>query len=83
MLISSVQPQPQPRHGIVAEAIRQMARDLRDYERERLGDLDEAVDRTVVFLTNHLGRLPTPAETADAAGIEVEDVLEAWLRRDA
>ena len=34
-----------PRDDIVAAAIRQMARDLRDYERERLGDVDAAVER--------------------------------------
>jgi hypothetical protein len=72
----------QPRNGIVAEAIRQMARDLREYERERLGDIDVAVERTVVRLTTARGRHPTAAETAASAGIDVEDVLEAWLRRD-
>jgi hypothetical protein len=81
VLISSLQ--PEPRQGIVAEAIRQMARDLREYERERLGDIDEAVERTVVWLTNRLGRYPTANEAADAAGLDVEDVLEAWLRREA
>jgi DNA-directed RNA polymerase specialized sigma subunit len=81
VLISSLQ--PEPRHGIVAEAIRQMARDLREYERERLGDVDEAVQRTVLALTNRLGRFPTAAEAADAAGLDIEDVVEAWICRKA
>ena len=82
MLISSVQPEPRHgRHGLVAEAIRQMARDLRDYERERVGDVEETLDRTIVALTNRLGRSPTAAEVADAAGLEVEDVIDARLRR--
>jgi DNA-directed RNA polymerase specialized sigma subunit len=72
-----------PRHGIEAQAIRQMARDLREYEQARIGDVDRRVDRTVTRLTATLGRHPTAAETATVANLEVEDVLEAWLRRDA
>ena len=72
-----------PRGGIEAEAIRQMARDLWEYERARIGDVDQRVDRAVTRLTGRLGRHPTADETAAFAGIEVEHVLEAWMRRDA
>jgi hypothetical protein len=72
--------QQQAREGIVPAAIRQMARDLRDYEQERLGDIDAAVDRTVTQLTRSLGRYPTVGETALAAGLDAETVLEAWMR---
>jgi hypothetical protein len=67
---------------LIRSAIRQMAFDLHEYERARLGDLDEAVDRTVVVLGERLGRHPTAGELATAAGLDVEDVLEAWLRRE-
>jgi DNA-directed RNA polymerase specialized sigma subunit len=68
------------REGIVPTAIREMARDLREYERARLGDVEARVDRTVVGLTRSLGRYPTAAEAATVAGLDVEDVLEVWLR---
>jgi DNA-directed RNA polymerase specialized sigma subunit len=68
------------REGIVPTAIRQMARELRDYERTRLGDVETRVDRTVVGLTRSLGRYPTAAEAATVAGLEIEDVIEVWLR---
>ena len=79
MLIESLH----PRDGVVAAAIRQMARDLRDYERERLGDVDTVVEHAVMRLTTSLGRHPTASEAAATAGLDVEDVLEAWMRRDA
>jgi DNA-directed RNA polymerase specialized sigma subunit len=79
VLISSLQ--PEPRNGLVAEAIRQMARDLREYDRRRLGDVDEVLARSIVALANRLGRQPTARETADAAGLDVEDVIDARLRR--
>jgi DNA-directed RNA polymerase specialized sigma subunit len=67
---------PRPHGGVVAEAIRQMARDLRAYDQARVGDVDEALDRTVEWLANRLGRCPTAAEAARAAGLDVEDVLD-------
>jgi len=72
------------RQGLLAEAIRQMAHELHEYERTRVSDADEVLDRTTEWLTNRLGRCPTASEAAFAAGMSVEavlDVLEA--RRQA
>lgn len=66
-----------PRDDLVAEAIRQMARELRDYDAERVAGIDKALDRTVAWLSNHLGRCPTAYEVADAAGVSAEEVVEA------
>ena len=65
-----------PRDALVAEAIRQMARDLRDYEASRVADMSEVLDRTTEYLANHLGRCPTAAEVAEAGGVTVEEVLD-------
>jgi DNA-directed RNA polymerase specialized sigma subunit len=78
VLISSLQ--PHAREGIVPTAIREMARELREYERGRLGDVEATVDRAVAQLTRSLGRHPTARETAAFAHLEVEDVVEAWMR---
>ena len=70
--------------GLLAEAIRHMAHELHEYERTRVSDADEVLERTTEWLTNRLGRCPTATEAAFAAGISVEavlDVLEA--RRQA
>jgi hypothetical protein len=67
--------------GLLAEAIRQMARELREYDAQRRAGMDEVLDRTVQYLFNHLGRWPTAGETAQAAGVCVEDVVEDRLRR--
>jgi len=72
------------RHGLLAEAIRQMARELHEYERRRVSHADETLARTTEWLENRLGRCPTAREAAFAAGMSVEavlDVLEA-RRRD-
>jgi hypothetical protein len=69
------------RDGLVAAAIRQMARDLREHERARAGDVAEVLDRTTTYLRNRLGRCPTPDEVATAGGIDVEDVLDEISRR--
>ena len=68
------------RDGLVAEAIRQMARELREYDAERRAGIDEVLDRTIPYLFNRLGRWPTAAEAADAAGLTVEEVVEERLR---
>jgi hypothetical protein len=65
--------------GLLAEALRQMAHELYAYERARLAGMEETVERTVEFMTNRLGRRPTAEEVAVAAGVLVEDVLEARL----
>ena len=65
-----------PRDALVAEAIRQMARDLRVYESSRVADMHEVLDRTMEYLANRLGRCPTAAEVADAGGVSVEEVLD-------
>jgi DNA-directed RNA polymerase specialized sigma subunit len=39
-------------------------------------DLDEVVDRSLTAVANRLGRCPTVAELAHAAGLEPEQVLE-------
>jgi len=67
--------------GLLAEAIRQMARELREYDAQRRAGMDEVLDRTVQYLFNHLGRWPTAGETAQAAGVRVEDVVDDRLRR--
>ena len=70
--------------GLLAEAIRHMARELHEYERTRVSDADEVLERTTEWLRNRLGRCPTAGEAAFAAGMSVEavlDVLEA--RRQA
>ena len=69
--------------GLLAEAIRQMARELRAYDAARTAGMDEVLDRTIQYLFNRLGRWPTAAETAEAAGVCVEDVVEERLRRSA
>ncbi len=71
------------RQGLVAEAIRQMAYELHEYERTRVSHADEVLDRTIRWLENRLGRCPTAGEAAFAAGMSVEavlDVLEARRR---
>jgi len=70
------EPRVPQRDGLVAEAIRQMARDLREYESSRVADMHEVLDRTTEYLANHLGRCPTAAEVAEAGGVSVEDVLD-------
>ena len=69
------------RDTLVAAAIRQMARDLRDHEERRAADVGEVLDRTTTYLRNRLGRCPTPREVAGSGGIDVEDVLEEIARR--
>ncbi len=41
-------------------------------------DMVEVVDRTVECLANRLGRCPTVAEIAEAAGLELDEVLVAF-----
>ena len=69
------------RDDLVAAAIRQMARDLREHERRRAADVAEVLDRTTTYLANRLGRCPTPDEVANASGLDVEDVLDEIIRR--
>ena len=69
------------RDTLVAAAIRQMARDLREHERRRSADVAEVLDRTTTYLANRLGRSPTPAEVARNGGIDIEDVLDEISRR--
>ena len=70
-------PLQHPRDGLVPAAIRQMARELRDYDRASCADIGELLDRTVEWLANRLGRCPTAEEVAEAAGVRVEDVIDA------
>ncbi len=69
------------RDSLAAEAIRQMARDLRSYEAERAANVGEVLDRTTTYLRNHLGRTPTPAEVARAGGLDIEDIIDEISRR--
>ena len=69
------------RDDLVAAAIRQMARDLREHERRREADVAEVLDRTTTYLANRLGRCPTPGEVAKTGGLDVEDVLDEISRR--
>jgi DNA-directed RNA polymerase specialized sigma subunit len=62
--------------GLLAEALRTMARDLRDHERQRAAEMGEVLDRTIEFLANRSGRCPTVQEVAIAAGVTVEEVLD-------
>jgi hypothetical protein len=66
--------------GLLAEAIRSMARELHEHDAYRRNGMDEVLDRTVQYLFNRLGRWPTAAEAAAAAGVSVEDVVEERLR---
>ncbi len=68
------------REGLVAEAIRHMACELREYDAQRKEGTVEVLERTVRYLFNHLGRWPTAREAADAAGLTVEEVVDARLR---
>ena len=67
--------------GLLAEAIRQMARELREYDAQRTAGMEETLDRTVQWLFNRHGRWPTAAEAAEAAGVCIEDVVDDRLRR--
>ena len=79
MLLESLQ--VPSRDDLVAAAIRQMARDLRAYERSQAADAAEVMDRTTTYLRNRLGRCPTPNEVARTGGLEIEDVLDEINRR--
>jgi DNA-directed RNA polymerase specialized sigma subunit len=70
-------PLQHPRDGLVPAAIRQMARELREYDRACRADLDEVLERTVEWQANRFGRCPTAAEAAEASGVRVEDVIDA------
>ena len=63
------------RDGLLAVAIRHMAHELYEYQRTRVSDADEVLDRTTEWLANRLGRCPTAEEAAFAAGMTVEEVL--------
>ena len=69
------------RHGLLAEAIRHMARELHEYERTRVSDAGEVLDRSREWLENRLGRCPTAGEVAFAAGLSVEIVLDVLEER--
>jgi DNA-directed RNA polymerase specialized sigma subunit len=69
------------RDSLAAEAIRQMARDLRSYEAEHAADVGEVLDRTTTYLRNRLGRTPTPAEVARTGGLDIEDIIDEISRR--
>jgi hypothetical protein len=69
------------RDSLAAEAIRQMARDLRSYEAEHAANVGEVLDRTTTYLRNHLGRTPTPAEVARTGGLDIEDIIDEISRR--
>jgi DNA-directed RNA polymerase specialized sigma subunit len=64
------------RDGLLAESIRGMAHELGEYERTRIRDIDEVLDRSIEFLCNRLGRCPTAHEVATAGGMTIEEVLE-------
>ena len=67
--------------GLLAEAIREMARQLHEYERTRVSDAGEVLDRTTEWLSNRLGRCPTANEAAFAADLSVETVLDVLEAR--
>jgi hypothetical protein len=67
------------RDGLVAEAIRQMARDLERHERARRPAREAAVRRAFVKLAASRDEAPTARELALTAGVSVEDVLEERL----
>ena len=69
------------RHGLVAEAIRQMAHELHEYDRVRAAGAGEVLDRSREWLENRLGRCPTAGEVAFAAGLSVEIVLDVLEER--
>jgi hypothetical protein len=70
---------PPQREGIVAEAIRSMARELRAHEQARTAGIDAVLDRALTGLSGPSGRRPTAREVAAMAGVSVEDVLDAHL----
>ena len=67
---------PDRHRGHLAEALRSMARELREHERTRAAEMGELLDRTIEFLANRTGRCPTAREIAAAAGVTVEEVLD-------
>jgi DNA-directed RNA polymerase specialized sigma subunit len=86
--VAAVQDPPTPllstrlgsdRSGLVAEAIRQMARDLERHERARRSGREAAVRRAFAKLAAGRDEAPTARELAQAAGVSVEDVLEERL----
>ena len=64
------------RNPLVEEAIRQMASELRAYERDRLAAAAKTLDSTVAWLEAQLGHSPTAATVAAALGITVEELLD-------
>ena len=70
-------PLQHPRDGLVPAAIRQMARELREYDSACCAGIGEVLDRSVEWLANRLGRCPTAGEAAQASGVRVEDVIDA------
>ena len=65
---------------LVAEAIRQMARELRDYDADRMAGIEETLDGTIASLANRLGRWPTAREVAAVVGVTMEEVVDARMR---
>ena len=64
------------RRDQLADALRDMARELREHERARAAEMEDVLDRTVEFLSNRTGRCPTVDEVAVASGVTVEEVLD-------
>ena len=69
------------RNEVVEATIREMARDLRDHEEQRVAAAAATLDATIAWLEAQLGHSPTARTVAAAAGISVEDVLDARLAR--
>ena len=69
------------RNEVVEAAIREMARDLRVYEEERVAAAMGMLDATIAWLEARLGHSPSARTVAAATGISVEDVLDARLAR--
>jgi hypothetical protein len=78
MLMSLHHPSPD---DLVAEAIRQMARELGEYDAERVARIDETLDRIIDGLAGQLGRCPTAYEVAAVAGVTMEEVVDARMSR--
>ena len=64
------------RNEVVESAIREMARDLRDYDEQRLAAAAETLEATIGWLEAQLGHSPTAATVAAAAGIAIEELLD-------
>jgi DNA-directed RNA polymerase specialized sigma subunit len=61
---------------VVESAIREMARELRAFDEQRLAAAAEMLEATIGWLEAELGHSPTAATVAAAVGIGIEELLD-------